>query len=569
VRPFQRRPGVWFRFVRGMSFRERASERAAARANSSPGRDASRSLSGAGGSLGGVSYRQTAGARPPSPSRSLSSAGRAGSPSRSLGGASRTLSPRRSVREQLASAGRLSPGRGQQASATSQAGSGSLAGRVASRFATSPGRFDGVRSERLSPARSSPGRSFASPSRTSSGRFAAAQASISRPSGFAPSAPSRDTGVNVEQWSSEDVLGWLGRIGLGQYVEAFAASVVDGATLGDVAQMSDGALAEKFGVADEFDVRRLRRELKGVVMAGGPGSAAASERSAQHLEPSVSANDSHASGAASEVKAARAAKRELLRVDGEWEMHFQVLLREKDALDAKLRESEARRATLEAENAALRSATEAGNAISVTQVESFKTVAEGKLQLESKVARLEEDVRRSAEDRREDKQRIASFAEDKAQRAGELKQLQQRLRDKEEEVKGLAQNLTDMTLNQELVKARAETVDEEKLRMERKLESKEQDCSQLEKDLHGVKAQLRTQQLEYEAREEKIREMYEDALDEKEECEIRTKEHELKVFLLEEQLRADGQMPLTHLPEALTPDNSVRNKAPCFAIFLT
>ena len=34
--------------------------------------------------------------------------------------------------------------------------------------------------------------------------------------------------------------------------------------------------------------------------------------------------------------------------------------------------------------------------------------------------------------------------------------------------------------------------------------------------------------------------MYEDALDEKEECEIKTKEHELKVFLLEEQLRADS-----------------------------
>jgi chromosome segregation ATPase len=225
-------------------------------------------------------------------------------------------------------------------------------------------------------------------------------------------------------------------------------------------------------------------------------------------------------------------------------------------MEAKLNESEQRRATLEAENAALRGVAEAGNAITATQGESFKVISEGKLQLEAKNARLEEDIRRHAEDRREDKMKIASFNEEKAQRMSEIKQLQQELREEKQETKSLAQSLTDLTMSQELIKKRAETVDEDRMLMEKKLESKDQDRSQLERDLVGVKAQLRTQQLEYEAREEKIREMYEDALDEKEECEIRTKEHELKVFLLEEQLRADGQMPLTHLPEALTPDNS-------------
>jgi chromosome segregation ATPase len=301
--------------------------------------------------------------------------------------------------------------------------------------------------------------------------------------------------------------------------------------------MSDGGLAEKFGLADEFDVRKLRRELARVVGAPGPEPAA-----------EMAAMDTSRSNATSTSNA---------------QMHFEVVLQEKQALDASLKQSEAQRSqdkqALEAslrESEARRSEAEASNGVLTTQIESYKVMADSKLQLETKIARLEEDARRNAEDRREDKQRLASFAEERSQRTTELKQLQQRLRDKEEEVKGLAQTLTDMKLNEELVKTRAETVDQERLRMEKKLEGKEQDCSLLEKDLHGVKAQLRTQQTEYEAREEKIREMYEDALDEKEECEIRTKEHELKVFLLEEQLRADGQMPLTHLPEALTPDNS-------------
>jgi len=53
-----------------------------------------------------------------------------------------------------------------------------------------------------------------------------------------------------------------------------------------------------------------------------------------------------------------------------------------------------------------------------------------------------------------------------------------------------------------------------------------------------------------------MRDNYDDAMDEKDDFEIRLKESELKIFLLEEQLRSDGQMPLTQLPEALTPDNS-------------
>ena len=505
------------------SFRARAAERAA-RAGS-PARDAGPARSG----LGGVNYRQASAASPGrggSPSRTLGSAtfttsalGRASSPSRSLGAATHalsasrttsTLSPRRSVREQLsASPGRmLSPGRTQQ-------------------------------TDWLSPARTSPGRSLASPSRTSSGRFAAASASARIGSGRFTAvqaatrfshggAPPGAARPGAETWSGEEVLRWLATVGLDRYVDAFSSSGVDGATLVDMAEMSDRELSEKFSLADEFDVRKLRREISRV--AGGSGSVALA---------------STPGGSNGSDKSARAAKRELRRVDGEWEMHFQVLLREKEALEAKYKESEARR-----------SAAEARGAISATQIESYKAMSDSKLQLETKIARLEEDARRNAEDRREDKQRLASFAEDKSQRMAELKQVQQRLRDKEEEVKALAQSLTDIKLNEELVKTRAETVDQERLRMEKKLEAKEQDCSQLEKDLHGVKAQLRTQQLEYEAREEKIREMYEDALDEKEECEIRTKEHELKVFLLEEQLRADGQMPLTHLPEALTPDNS-------------
>lgn len=44
---------------------------------------------------------------------------------------------------------------------------------------------------------------------------------------------------------------------------------------------------------------------------------------------------------------------------------------------------------------------------------------------------------------------------------------------------------------------------------------------------------------------EKVTELYEDALDDKETTEIRAKENELKAFLLEEQLMADGENPVT------------------------
>lgn len=312
--------------------------------------------------------------------------------------------------------------------------------------------------------------------------------------------------------------------------------------------MSDDVLAQKFSLADEFDTRKLRRGLsRALVKPATPAAPAQIEQSPRRKASTASAVSALSAGSASE-QVAREAKQELMRVDGEWEKHFQALLQEKEALQAKLQNSEAKRSALEAENASLK--------ITATQLDSYKVMSDGKLQLETKVARLEEDARRSAEDRREANQRLASFAEEKSQRASELKQVTQRLREKEEEIKSLAQTLTDMKLNEELVKTKAETVEQERLRAERKFENKELECVQIQKDLHGAQAKLRTQQLEYETREEKMREMYEDALDEKEECEIKTKEHELKVFLLEEQLRADGQMPLTHLPEALTPDNS-------------
>ena len=67
-------------------------------------------------------------------------------------------------------------------------------------------------------------------------------------------------------------------------------------------------------------------------------------------------------------------------MDGEWEMHFQVLLREKDGIEAKLRDAEVKIATLEEENASLRNASQAGNVLAATQGESYRSVAEGKVQ---------------------------------------------------------------------------------------------------------------------------------------------------------------------------------------------
>ena len=488
-----------------MSFRERAAERAE---RSAFGQGVG---AGSSSSLGRISYR--------SPGRDA-----AASPGRAL-------SPRRSVRESL-----VSPGRRGGAASPGRRASGRL-------FGSSPGRSEGglgagraqglgagrARSDRLSPGRSSsPGRFTgdlsASPARSfgSPGRFSGASRLGSSGRFGGAALPARDA-VDVDGWGAEAVSQWLGRVGLGEYAEAFAAARIDGPSLLDLAEMSDQALAEQLGMSDEFHRRKMRRELSKL---GGEASIAGSDRNTG-IRPGSAGRRGSSSNAAGEPqgsKAARAAKRELLRVDGEWEMHFQVLLREKDGVEAKLRDAEVKIATLEEENASLRNASQAGNVLAATQGESYRSVAEGKVQLEATNARLQEDIRRHEEDRREDKMKIAAFNEEKQQRQAEARQLQEQLRELQQENKELAQSLTDHDMNQALgkperpasslcrlckidrdhvclaaVEKRSETIAEEKLLLEKKLESKDEERVGLEREMAGAKAQLRTQQVEHEA----------------------------------------------------------------------
>ena len=73
-------------------------------------------------------------------------------------------------------------------------------------------------------------------------------------------------GANAMGWNADEVAGWLGRIGLGQYIASFATRAVDGTALVENnAKMTDAALAERFGMTDESHTRKLRREVVKVV----------------------------------------------------------------------------------------------------------------------------------------------------------------------------------------------------------------------------------------------------------------------------------------------------------------
>eukprot|EP01050_Picozoa_sp_SAG11_P011637 SAG11_NODE_1248_length_5396_cov_2.091372_7_plen_165_part_00 len=73
------------------------------------------------------------------------------------------------------------------------------------------------------------------------------------------------------------------------------------------------------------------------------------EREREQREPVASSPGPDPEMVGGLKKAARAAQRELVRVDGEWDQEFQVLLRQLESTESNLAESEARKAALEKE----------------------------------------------------------------------------------------------------------------------------------------------------------------------------------------------------------------------------
>ena len=125
------------------------------------------------------------------------------------------------------------------------------------------------------------------------------------------------------------------------------------------------------------------------------------------------------------------------------------------------------------------------------------------------------------------------------------------------EISQLQENLATARDEASSDTAKHQELKEQMSLIQKKLEVNEQERENMALDLSMARAEVRTRIVEHNRELETIRRHYEDTEDEKEELEIKNKEQELRIFLLEEQVKSKDQTPITRLPEALMPDNSV------------